>query len=482
MEISIDLRLPCTRETNWCLSMRVFIQSVGLLFASAAYLTRAHATIPEGSFDPNWAGSGRISFPGDFFDPGLGSSLTFLSVQSDGNLLLGGFVNGPGVYWWIGELTSAGQFVQTFGASDGTGRYNGCEAGCSTFPGGAVGVLPQAGNGYAVLSSSAYSYQTFSPTVANVYGNQLTINNVAGFVLAGSAIAQQPDGKLLLAGQGQYNETTQTQRIFGVVRTDLNENLDASFNNTTDGNNVTFSGGTLITVSAADEVEYATSILLQSDGKIVLVGAGFNGATRFEAVRLNADGTLDTSFGNGGTTVLDWGQGIITSTGNAKFDSAGRILVAGGGTFEPLGIGGMLVVRLNADGSPDDTFGTGGIAFNNYSSQCESTSASDVVEDSAGRILAVGTCQQSSGNVFIVARLRGDTSAVDPSFGFNGYGLGVFAGTTSVANTVTLDAGSRPIVGGFANPDAGVARLTYDLIFTNGMESLPPGCLSPNCN
>ena len=85
----------------------------------------AHAT-NDGYFDPTWAGGGHITFPGDLDNP---SSLTLveqITLESNGNLLLGGDASGSVNYWWIGELLPGGAPVQTFGASNGGGTVTSC--------------------------------------------------------------------------------------------------------------------------------------------------------------------------------------------------------------------------------------------------------------------------------------------------------------------------------------------------------------------
>jgi hypothetical protein len=103
-----------------------------------------------------------------------------------------------------------------------------------------------------------------------------------------------------------------------------------------------------------------------------------------------------------------------------------------------------------------------------------------------------GACQEpSSDTPFFVARLRGDTGLIDSSFGVNGFGLGHFlsGNMNDSAYSIAFDQGGRPLVAGSTSPSstdaqtslAGVARLTYDLIFANNFDENPRGCLPPDC-
>ncbi len=141
----------------------------------------------------------------------------------------------------------------------------------------------------------------------------------------------QPDGKILLTG----SFTTNTISGLGIKRVNADGSVDASFN---------------------PNIEAVVAVVIQSDGKI-LVGGGFttvNGQTQFKKLaRLNADGTLDTSF----NPIF----GTSGSVNSLTVQSDGKILV--GGTFTGVnGFSRSNLVRLNADGSLDTTFNAGSIS------------------------------------------------------------------------------------------------------------------------
>src|SRR5207253_1333715 len=89
---------------------------------------------------------------------------------------------------------------------------------------------------------------------------------------------------------------------------------------------------------------------VQSDGKIV-IGGNFtivNGVGRNSIARLNADGTLDTSFGNGLT-------GTNGQVNGLSLQLDGRIVIGGNFTMVN-GVGRNSVARLNTDGTLDTSF------------------------------------------------------------------------------------------------------------------------------
>jgi uncharacterized delta-60 repeat protein len=105
-----------------------------------------------------------------------------------------------------------------------------------------------------------------------------------------------------------------------------------------------FNGGTV----------FATVVALQSDGKIVVGGEDGNFGT---LIRLNANGTVDTNFGSAGTVNLRFRDVQNFVTGLAVQPN-GEILVSGTGLP-----GGGQLYRLQSSGSIDTSFGSGGSVF-----------------------------------------------------------------------------------------------------------------------
>jgi len=130
----------------------------------------------------------------------------------------------------------------------------------------------------------------------------------------------------------------------------------------------TFGMGGKVTTAVGTE-DRGNAMVLQPDGKIVVGGRTRPGATRYDfaLARYNADGSLDTSFGTGGT--------VLTSLNRATapedeilalvLQPDGKIIAVGSaraasGAFISTGI-----VRYNPNGSLDSSFGNGGIVLIN---------------------------------------------------------------------------------------------------------------------
>lgn len=108
----------------------------------------------------------------------------------------------------------------------------------------------------------------------------------------------------------------------------------------------------------------AKGLVIQPDGKIVVAGATLNGSSQrqFNVMRYHPNGTLDTSFDGDGIAVT-----VINTNGSGEatavaLQADGKILVAG---YKNVNSGEIVIVRYNSDGSPDTSFGAGGIVLTN---------------------------------------------------------------------------------------------------------------------
>ena len=118
-------------------------------------------------------------------------------------------------------------------------------------------------------------------------------------------------------------------------------------------------GGIFTTNFNQYDVTIDSAVAIQSDGKIVLGGTIPNGASQVGALlRLNTNGTLDSSFGTGGIVTSNFGITDGAAVTAVAIQPNGQILAAAVGDFLLEGSVG----RFNPDGSVDTTFGNGGFA------------------------------------------------------------------------------------------------------------------------
>lgn len=193
---------------------------------------------------------------------------------------------------------------------------------------------------------------------------------------------------------------------------------------------------------------------LQSDGKLVLAGTG-NYANSIEVVKLKADGTPDNTFNTSGHAVFNANGSFPWQFVGLKTDAAGRILV-GYYSLNP-GNTRFSVLCIRPDGTPDPTFGSGGKAEIGPSLAGTELSMSSMDIQPDGRIvLAGGGPDALFATKYVLARLT-TSGAPDPSFGTGGIvKCPYFIGTNRhmVINAVKVQGDGKIIAAGTIPPGA----------------------------
>ena len=215
----------------------------------------------------------------------------------------------------------------------------------------------------------------------------------------------------------------------------------------------TFGTGGRFTVSLGGK-DFATDAVLQPDGNIVVVGytdanSGTTGPNDFAVVRVLADGSgLDKTFGTNGRTTIDFGSGDDRANAVALRPD-GRIVVAG---FTNTASADFAVAQLGTDGKLDTSFGTGTGAFT--FSFGGKDFANDLAVQPNGNIVVVGYTDASSAttgaNDFAIARVLADGTGLDTSFGAAATGKVTidFTANDDRANAVALRPDGKVVVAG----------------------------------
>ena len=115
----------------------------------------------------------------------------------------------------------------------------------------------------------------------------------------------------------------------------------------------------------------ARSVVIQSDGKIVVAGYTFSNIFGFDflCLRYNTDGSLDTSFGTNGIATFDLQTGSDDKAYSVDLQLDGKIVI--GGYSDDGSNRNAAIIRLNTDGSLDSGFGTSGVSITNVSNEDE---------------------------------------------------------------------------------------------------------------
>jgi uncharacterized delta-60 repeat protein len=147
--------------------------------------------------------------------------------------------------------------------------------------------------------------------------------------------------------------------------------------------------------------DFARGVRLQSDGKILLAGhVGPAGSYDIALARLNADGSLDTTFDGDGmvTTPIGTAEDVSSSL---EIQPDGKIIVTGH-SFNAATNDDFAVLRYNSDGTLDETFGTGGVVTTAIGPGHDVILAVALQAD--GRIVVSGRTETGGANDFALAR------------------------------------------------------------------------------
>lgn len=230
---------------------------------------------------------------------------------------------------------------------------------------------------------------------------------------------------------------------FGIARYDSNGYLDS-----------TFGSNGLVSESFGIYMGRGRDVIVNSD-KIIVAGTAEVEPYSFGLMKFNGDGSLDTSFGSDGKVTTSFESDIsgAISKGNALvLDGNQEIIVVG--TLEYNSVGSdIIIAKYDIDGNLDNSFGNNGklqIDFNNSNDR-----GNDVIINSNGKILVVGC---SDGN-FALVRLNND-GTFDNTFGTDGKVVTDFNGLDDEINSVTIDANNNIVVAGYSGDDFALAR--YD--------------------
>lgn len=272
---------------------------------------------------------------------------------------------------------------------------------------------------------------------------------------AAVAVAVQPDGRIVVGGRTSSDAGRNND--FGIVRLRRDLTLDP-----------TFGTGGLVITDFFGGFDLATDMVLQPDGRIVMLGMIENAAGQqdFGLARYNADGTLDASFGIGGRVVTDLSLSEIPYAAALQRD--GKIVVVGS-TYH-IGSAELSMVRYLPDGTLDPGFGTGGAVFlNNYAA---TPYAVTIQPD--GRIVAAGAVSLSGprGSDFLLWRFHSH-GPLDASFGA-GRIFTDFGGADG-AKAVALQSDGKVVAAGFSGTPGDFRSLNFAVARYNPDGTLDAG-------
>ena len=187
-------------------------------------------------------------------------------------------------------------------------------------------------------------------------------------------------------------------------------------------------------------------------------------------LRLNADGSPDTSFGTAGVVNVVFDSGGFDTAMDVAVQADGKIVVAGTTSTFVVGSDNFALTRFNSNGSLDTTFGTGGHVTTDFFGSTDQVRRMKLQAD--GKILVVGLAVHpitpvSGSTLFAIARYNADGTP-DLTFAINGKTTDSPGNSLSVANGLAIQNDGKIVVAGSTaasggdEPDTGFVRYLGD--------------------
>ncbi len=381
----------------------------------------------DGNFDDNFSGDGKsvINIPYAAYDD-ASTSL----IQPDGKILVAGksFFN-DGTYFSVARFNANGTIDTSFGTDGSTTLEN-------FFGHGQINGMALDANGRVLIAGSSDFVEVYCLTSNGAIDTTFGVNGKAdltGNFGGAYSIQVLANGKILVAGQ----EATDINGVFSgnfmIARLNANGIPDTTFG-TSDG--ISNAGST----DADNEVLFKISVL--SNNKILALARVWTGSDwDIAVIRYNANGTLDTTFnGNGFST---FGSAAFDNPRDMAVQADGKILVSGvyGDSVE------FLMVRINADGSTDTSFGNNGVVQTIIDGDSQSL-AMKLLDNQ--EILLIGLAGVDFYNQnFAIAKYNANGS-IDTDFGNQGVVLTDFNGGFDAASAAVITPDNMLVVTGTA--------------------------------
>lgn len=364
---------------------------------------------PDGSLDSSFDYDGLVITDFGSRDEAAAS----VAIQMDGKIVVAGYSNRDFV---VARYTSKGGLDLTFGNNGMTTTdFNNASdwiASIALQPDGKIIAVGLAGvpasSGDADFALARYNPDGSLDSSFGPKGQGFFTTDFAADFDAAQDVALQPDGKIVVVGRAVAGKATWLD--FGIARYNSDGTLDTTFGERGNGL-VTTDFGTYYGFMR----DFAGSVIIQSDGKILVGGhsevSSANGFD-FALARYEPDGRLDIGFGDNGrvTTNLVSESDIGCSM---ALQADGGIIVAGWSSNNYAKNSDFLLARYQPDGSPDPDFGTGGKITTDFNGRWDHPNAIAIMP--GGKILVAGPSATNgpfheatvTGCSFALARYKG---------------------------------------------------------------------------
>lgn len=289
-----------------------------------------------------------------------------------------------------------------------------------------------------------YRFNTDGTLDSSFGDNGQAFTDISPALDEAAAMVIQRDGKIVLGG---FTDSADTKLDFALVRYNTDGSLDSTFGT----NGLVTTNFVRFGVDGNDSI---AALAIQEDNKIVAAGTTANPSSDFAVARYNEDGTLDKNFGTDGRVITNLPSNSFDLAFDVLIQSDGKVVVGGNG-------GNATLVRYESDGTLDSTFGVGGITTVFQLTELTNANAVAIQED--GKILLGGSVDRDD---YLLVRFDAN-GVVDPTFGELGLGLvqtDFGSETEEIESLVIQDDGKIVAagIGGLQATDRQFAALRYN--------------------
>jgi len=389
-----------------------------------------------GLLDPSFDTDGLVTT--EFGNDDFGMDVV---IQPDGKIVMAGRTGASNIFdFAVARYNQEGSPDLTFNSSGrATTDFNGRDDRATSVAIQTDGKIVVFGIADSVATFYDFALARYNPdgsldTTFNGDGRVTT--DFGGSSDYGYDVAIQPDGKIIVAGSA-YDLVTDED--FALVRYNPDGSLDASFG-----------GDGRVTTDLGSVDEEIHALILQPDGKIIVVGNAFSTSNynNFAMARYNPDGSLDATFGTSGLVTTDFNHSADWAV-DVALTQDGKIVAAGYSIFHPYYI--FSLARYNPDGSLDITFDGDGRVTTDFGAQDDF--GSDVMVQPDGKIVVAGRSRGVSTYDFALARYNHDGSLDTTLDGDGRVTTNFNTNSDDYGNAIVLQSDNRIIVAGYASTD-----------------------------
>src|SRR5215469_6444278 len=294
-------------------------------------------------------------------------------------------------------------------------------------------------------------------TLDSSFGVRGKVTTDFGLTDQASSVVVQPDGKIIVAG-GTYLTFPAAGGQFALARYNSDGSLDTSFG-----------VGGLVRTNFGSSGCFASALVLQGDGKVIAGGTNYidlQTNSDFGLVRYNSDGSLDSSFGNGGEVTTEF-DGLLDNVSAVLVQPDGRIIAVGAASSAITSFD-FALVRYLSNGTIDTTSGSAGKVRTDFGgSNIDMAFAAALQPD--GKIVAAGTNTDATGSkiTFAIARYNSN-GTLDATFDSKGRASVDFGSFNQAAKAVLIQSDGKIVTVGFPDDEASDSDFWLARLNANG--------------